>query len=82
MSGLGADETRLEVQIRPDFYDIDPSSNPVWKFALGSFNFAASYGGRSVLTLSEFMKGIHYQMGLEGLATRRGLSSTISNGNY
>lgn len=75
VSGLGADETRLEVQIRPDFYDIDPSSNPVWKFALGSFNFASSYGGRSVLTLSEFMKGIHYQMGLEGLATRRGLEA-------
>lgn len=75
MSGIGADANRLEVKIRPDFFDIDPASNPLWKVTLGAYNFASSYGGRSVLTVSEFMKGIHYQMGLESLATRRGLEA-------
>lgn len=74
-SGIGASTNRLEVKIRPDFFDIDPAANPLWKVSLGAFNFAASYGGRSVLTISEFMKGIHYQMGLEALATRRGLEA-------
>jgi hypothetical protein len=75
VSGIGASINRLETKIRPDFFDIDPNMNPVGKVALSAFNFAASYGGRSVLTISEFMKGIHYQMGLEGLATRRGLEA-------
>lgn len=75
VSGIGATTSRLEVKVRPDFFDIDPASNPVWKATLGAWNFAASYGGRSVLTISEFMKGIHYQMGLESLATRRGLEA-------
>jgi hypothetical protein len=75
VSGIERNINRLEIKIRPDFFDINPESMPISKAILGAYNFAASYGGRSVLTVSEFMKGMHYQMGLESLATRRGLEA-------
>lgn len=63
---------RLDVRARPDFFDIDPNATPIAHGFKTAFNFASSWGGRSVLTVSEFMKGIHYQMGVDALAVRRG----------
>lgn len=63
---------RLDTRARPDFFDIDPDATPIAHGFKTAFNFAASWGGRSVLTVSEFMKGIHYQMGVDALAVRRG----------
>lgn len=63
---------RLDVGNRADFIDINPDWHPLSQGFLQAFNFAASYGGRSVLTVSEFMKGIHYQMGVDSLSVRRG----------
>jgi len=73
-SGIGG-LNRLDMQVRPDFFDIDPLSSPIAKILPMAYNFAASYGGRSVLTVSEFTKGVHYQMGLESLAMRKGLAA-------
>jgi len=73
-SGIGG-MGRAEIQPRPDFFDINASWHPIAKALPMAYNFAASYGGRSVLTVSEFTKGIHYQMGLESLAMRRGLAA-------
>jgi len=73
-SGIGG-RNRLDMQIRPEFFDIDPASNAIVKFMAGSYNFASAYGGRSVLTVSEFTKGVHYQMGLESLAMRKGIAA-------
>lgn len=73
-SGIGG-IGRTEIQPRPDFFDINPSSHPIAKALPMAYNFAASYGGRAVLTVSEFTKGVHYQMGLESLAMRKGLAA-------
>jgi hypothetical protein len=60
---------------RPDFYDIDPDATPLSQMFFKSMNFLHSYGSRSVMTVSEFSKGIHYQMGLDALATRKGIEA-------
>jgi hypothetical protein len=63
---------RLDVRAKADFFDVDTGTKPIAHMFKSAFNFAASYGGRSVLTISEFSKGIHYQMGVDALAVRRG----------
>jgi hypothetical protein len=66
---------RLDVRARPDMFDVNPEWSTMAQLAVGAYNFAHSYGPRSVLTISEFMKGIHYQMGVDALATRRGIEA-------